>query len=58
MWRYDIKGNECLLIAWINPRNRIAYIKEILSHAEYDNDARVMLSRCQDDLLFVLVRYR
>lgn len=33
---FDIKKNECRLIAWINQRNGTIYIKDILSHAEYD----------------------
>jgi len=33
---FDIKKNECRIIAWVNTRNGTIYIKEILSHAEYD----------------------
>ncbi|MNM71135.1 hypothetical protein D3C81_827900 [compost metagenome] len=33
---FDIKKNECRLIAWINPRNGTIYIKDILPHAGYD----------------------
>ncbi|MCE7764463.1 type II toxin-antitoxin system HigB family toxin [Pseudomonas putida] len=37
---FDIKKNECLLIAWLNARTGTLYIKAILSHAEYDKWCR------------------
>ena len=33
---FDIKKNECRIIAWINTLNGTIYIKEILPHAAYD----------------------
>lgn len=33
---FDIKINECRIIAWINTLNGTIYIKDILSHADYD----------------------
>lgn len=33
---FDIKKNECRVIAWINTRNGSIYIKDILPHAGYD----------------------
>lgn len=36
MYVFDIKKNECRLLAWLNSRNGTLYIKDILSHAEYD----------------------
>ena len=37
---FDIKKNECRLIAWLNARTGTLYIKAILSHAEYDKWCR------------------
>jgi len=33
---FDIKKNECRIVTWVNTRNGTIYIKDILSHAEYD----------------------
>ncbi len=37
---FDIKKNECRLIAWLNARTGTLYIKAILSHAVYDKWCR------------------
>ncbi|WP_206002121.1 type II toxin-antitoxin system HigB family toxin [Pseudomonas viridiflava] len=37
---FDIKKNECWIIAWINTRNGTIYIKDILPHAGYDKWCR------------------
>ena len=35
---FDISHNKCRLIAWINYRNKKVFIRDILSHAEYDRE--------------------
>lgn len=37
---FDIKKNECRIIAWINTRTGTIYMKDILPHAEYDKWGR------------------
>lgn len=37
---FDIKKNECRIIAWINTRTGTIYLKEILPHAGYDKWCR------------------
>lgn len=36
MYIFDIKQNECRVLAWISTHVGTIYIKDILSHADYD----------------------
>lgn len=33
---FDIKKNQCRIITWLNPHDGTLYIKDVLSHTEYD----------------------
>lgn len=33
---FDIKKNECRIVSWVNTKNGTIYIKDVLSHADYD----------------------
>ncbi|MBN3237775.1 type II toxin-antitoxin system HigB family toxin [Pectobacterium versatile] len=33
---FDINGNNCRIIAWLNPNTGSLYVKDVCSHAEYD----------------------